>query len=137
MNWTEWLNRLDIDRSPGNLRKFGIILSVLIIILFLMFSWKESRIHWSGLIAALVIVVVSLVIPRAVQIIFVPWMILARAVGFVITQLLLSIIFYVIFTPVGLVMRLVGRDPLRLKRKGSTYWIERDPGDRTDYERMF
>jgi hypothetical protein len=37
--------------------------------------------------------------------------------------------FYVIFTPAGLLLRLFGKDLLRLKydRSAPSYWIRRDP----------
>ena len=40
------------------------------------------------------------------------WMMAARALGFVNSHLLLALVFYLLFTPMGLVMRLVRRDPL-------------------------
>jgi len=41
----------------------------------------------------------------------------------------LAILFYGVFTPIGAVMRLAGKDPLRLKRDpGSpSYWLPRQP----------
>ena len=36
----------------------------------------------------------------------------ARALGYINSHLLLALVFYLLFTPVGLVMRLVRRDPL-------------------------
>jgi hypothetical protein len=37
--------------------------------------------------------------------------------------------FYIVITPMGLIMRLAGRDPLRLQwdAKAASYWIERRP----------
>jgi len=42
---------------------------------------------------------------------------------------LLALFFYSIVTPVGFVMRLLGKDPLRLKYAPAapSYWIDRSP----------
>ena len=41
----------------------------------------------------------------------------------------MGIVFYTTVVPIGLIMRLSGKDPLRLKfdRAARSYWIERDP----------
>jgi hypothetical protein len=40
-----------------------------------------------------------------------------------------GVLFYGVFTPIGLLMRALGKDPLRLARDpaAATYWISRDP----------
>jgi hypothetical protein len=41
----------------------------------------------------------------------------------------MGLVFYTTVTPIGLVRRLLGKDPLRLRwdRDAVTYWIERNP----------
>lgn len=45
------------------------------------------------------------------------------------TPLILAFIFFVVLTPLGLLMRLIGKDLLRLRldRNAASYWIERQP----------
>lgn len=45
------------------------------------------------------------------------------------SPLLLAVIYFLVITPVGFMMRLMGRDSLRLKIDGSadTYWIKKSP----------
>jgi hypothetical protein len=47
----------------------------------------------------------------------------------IVSPIVLGLLFYVVFTPIGVVMRLLGSDLLRLRiDKGATsYWIERTP----------
>ncbi|WP_171032776.1 hypothetical protein [Fodinibius saliphilus] len=44
-----------------------------------------------------------------------------------IEQLVLAILFYVIITPTGLILRLFGYDPLRLKsdKDNTSYWVKK------------
>ena len=48
-------------------------------------------------------------------------------IGWVISHLLLSIIYYLLLTPIGIIMRLVGYDPMKrkLEKKRETYWVTR------------
>jgi len=66
------------------------------------------------------------------------WMGIAFVLGNIVSRLLFSVVFYGLFTPMGLVMRLIGRDPLQLKRpRTRTYWRRvRPAGDREYYQRQ-
>ena len=56
------------------------------------------------------------------------WARLGWALGRVVNPLVLGAIFLLVVTPFALVMRLAGRDALRLReRRADTYWIERQP----------
>lgn len=52
-------------------------------------------------------------------------LLLSRITNPIITALLL----YLVFTPVGFLLRIAGKDPLRLRREpqAASYWIERKP----------
>jgi hypothetical protein len=45
------------------------------------------------------------------------------------TPLIMGLLFFGALTPWAAIMRVAGRDPLRLKRQtgAATYWIERNP----------
>ena len=57
------------------------------------------------------------------------WMAVGRALGWINTRVILTLFFCLVLTPVGLVMRLLGRDPLRLAydRKAASYRQPRAP----------
>jgi len=45
-----------------------------------------------------------------------------------ISPVVLAILFYIVVTPMGLIMRALGKDPLRLRRGTfASYWIAREP----------
>jgi hypothetical protein len=55
------------------------------------------------------------------------WMRLGQLLGMIISPIILAIIFFALFTPYGLVMRLFGRDELRLKLgKRESHWKPRE-----------
>ena len=47
----------------------------------------------------------------------------------VVSPIVMAVVFYSTVVPIGLLMRLVGKDPLRLEldRAARSYWIERTP----------
>jgi hypothetical protein len=64
-------------------------------------------------------------------------MVLAFPIGWTVSRLVLAAVFYGLFTPIGLVFRLMGRDPLarRPPHDVVSYWTEKP--DRADVRRYF
>ena len=60
------------------------------------------------------------------------WMRFGLVLGMVMTPFILGLLYFGIFTPVGLLMRIAGRDELRLKLSlRSSHWKNRRPGELT------
>jgi ABC-type uncharacterized transport system permease subunit len=60
--------------------------------------------------------------------------------GAVMSAVILTLLFYLVITPLGLVMRLVGEDPMRRRFEPElpSYWIRRkSAGPARDYEKQF
>ena len=57
------------------------------------------------------------------------WIKLGVFLGKVVSPISLGVLFYLVFTPLGVAMRLMGKDSLRLKfdPDAQTYWVERIP----------
>ena len=57
------------------------------------------------------------------------WTRLGVLLGKIVSPISLGILFYVVLTPVAIMIRLSGKDPLRLKLDpaGESYWIPRTP----------
>ena len=55
------------------------------------------------------------------------WIRIGLLLGMIISPFVLGILFFVFFTPMAILMKLYGRDELRLKiKKNISYWILRD-----------
>lgn len=67
------------------------------------------------------------------------WMAMAMAISKVTTPIFLGIVYFLVVAPTGLVMRLLGRNPLRREPSGGSYWVKREPGParRSDMNRQF
>lgn len=84
--------------------------------------------------------IATLASSRAGTRLYTGWMYAALPIGWSISHALLALIYYAVLTPIGLVMRLLGNDPMqrRLDRAATTYWSEhRPPADPKRYFRQF
>ncbi len=82
----------------------------------------------------------SLVFPRANWPLYVGLTLVAFPIGFVLSYVILATLFYVVIAPIGLVMRLLGLDPLerRIQRDARSYWVDaRPPRPRSSYFKQF
>ena len=64
----------------------------------------------------------------------------AFPIGWVVSHVLLAIIYYLVMTPIGLIMRVVGYDPMERKwdSQAESYWAKRsDDDDPKRYFRQF
>jgi hypothetical protein len=76
---------------------------------------------------ALVIGVISILIPPAARAIEWIWMKLALGLGWINSRILLSLIYFVFLMPLAWLSRLFTKDPLALKKeKRSTLFVTRD-----------
>jgi hypothetical protein len=61
------------------------------------------------------------------------WMCFGLLLGTIVSPIILGLIFFILFTPIAFIMRLYGRDELRLKlKKKSSHWIKRDVSVQTE-----
>ena len=86
---------------------FGLIMAVAAFF----FGWLYDVVLLYGIGAAFAIT--ALLVPRALTLLYRPWMRLAEALGWLNTRILLILIYYLVVTPIGLVMRLFGRSPIK------------------------
>lgn len=78
----------------------------------------------AGLFLALALVAPSVLAPLNKL-----WAKLGLLLGKIVAPIVMGLLLYLVVTPVGLLLRLFGGDPLRLKfdSKADSYWIKRDP----------
>ena len=87
-------------------------------------------------IAALCLLL-GLLIPKTVLPLYLALTAISLPISYVLSHVLFAIVYYGIITPLGLIFRLMGRDPLerRFDPQASSYWMERSP--QTSVRRYF
>jgi hypothetical protein len=113
------------------LRTFGVSLGVVCLLWAGILWWRghAAAVPWL-LGAAPCLVLLALAAPTALRPIHRVWMPVARAIARVLTWILLTLAYYLVFTPFGVVMRILGKDPLhrRFEPEAATYWEPRNGG---------
>lgn len=127
--------------SQAELRRFGFTVAVPLALLAVLGVWRGHTIL-PAVLGALVVALggIALVAPGVLAPVQRAWMVGAHALGWFNTRVLLGLVYFVVMTPTGIVMRLVGRDPLnRRLRDRPSYWIRRNksPDSRGSMERWF
>ena len=113
---------LQLRPSDRQLRQFGWIAAAALPALA--FLWDR------GLLPLLALGVVSLLFalvwPAGNRPLFIAMSLVSYPIGFVVSHVALAIFFFGILTPVGLLFRLLGRDPLarRFEPDRPSYWVE-------------
>lgn len=119
---------LPINRNPGvrELRAFGRIwFPLFIAMLGGMIWWRAESLTGALVTWSVGAVIAGLVLASAhvARVVFVGLVTLTYPIGLVISTIVLAFMFYVVFTPFGFVMRLFGRDALRLNaRDRASHW---------------
>ena len=119
------MNFQDI-KLPSN-KKFGFFMSFIFglasIYLFYRMWFFEAYIFT---LLAFIFFIVALIRPKYLLFLNKLWMGLGFILGLVIQPIILGLIFFGIFTPIAFLMRVFGRDELRLKLNDtSTFWKNR------------
>jgi Saxitoxin biosynthesis operon protein SxtJ len=127
-----------LSSSEG--RKFGLTVGAVFLVLALISWWRGH-----GIVSAVLgfvgggLSLAGLVLPTWLGPVFQGWMGLARAISRVTTPVFMGIIYFAVIFPTGLIMRMFGRNPLRRKEKGGSFWVPRAPdiGQTRSMKRQF
>ena len=124
--------------TPREGRKFGLTIGAAFVVLAAIGLWRGHVIVPGVLVTlGLLLALGALAIPGRLGPVYQVWMRGAHAISKVTTPVFLSIMYLLVLTPAGLLMRGLGRNPLRHEESGGGYWIMREPGQSTDLDRQF
>lgn len=112
---------------PSN-RKFGFFFTLLFAIsAFYLYCFVDMS--WAFVLASIsfILLIITLVKSQALLPLNKMWMRLGLFLGKITSPIILGLIFFGLFTPIAIMMRLGGRDELRLKFTSKTsHWILRN-----------
>lgn len=113
----------------GSDRSFGIVMACALAAVTLLNAWHSGRLWpWTGGLAALFLAA-GLFRPPLLHPLNLIWLRFGLLLHRVVNPIVMALLFYGTVLPTGLVMRMMGKDLLRLKRQpdADSYWIVRQP----------
>jgi hypothetical protein len=113
----------------GSDRSFGLVMAAVLLAVTSLNAWHSGRLWpWTGGLAGL-LVAAALVRPAILHPLNLLWLKFGLLLHKVVNPIVMALIFYGTVLPTGLVMRMLGKDMLRLKRQPdeASYWIVRQP----------
>ena len=121
------------DIKPSSDRNFGLVISTFFLIVALWPLVHAEPVRWWALGMAAVFALLALLWTAPLAPLNTWWTKIGVLLYKIVSPVVLGLLFYVTVTPIALLMRVLGKDPLRLRRDrmpraiGST---ERPPGPR-------
>ena len=128
LNFHEDLKRAEGIRGSSD-RNFGLVFASVFTVLSLWPLRAGGHVRVPALGAAGLFLVVAFLRPALLHPLNRAWTVLGLLLGRIVNPVMTAILFFMVFIPAGLISRLRGMDPLRLKpaRETDTYWIIRHP----------
>ena len=131
----------NIKSEKSDLRNFGIIVGIILLVISGFLFWKEKESFQIFLAIGIILFLIAISIPAVLKPVYWIWMIFAIILGWFMTRVILSLLFYVIFTSIGLTARFFGKQFLELRwdKSKESYWNFRtnEHLKKENYEKQF
>lgn len=124
----EDLNRAEHIEGSSD-RSFGFVFAVVFIVIAAWPLLSGGGLRWWSMAIAGALALIAVAVPAVLAVPNRLWMKFGLLLGKIVSPIALGILFYGVISPIGVMMRLFGQDPLRLKRdaQAQSYWIAREP----------
>ncbi len=128
MSTHEDFNRELVVKGSSD-RSFGLVFAAVFAVIGLWPLIDGSSPRWWALAIGVVLAAVAIMTPGMLGPANRLWLKIGLRLQRVVNPLITGFVYYLAVTPTGLIMRLLGKDPLRLglDPDATSYWIERKP----------
>ena len=115
----------------GSARGFGAVFAAVFAIIGLLPLWGGGNVRWWSNLVAAAFLAAAIVRPQLLEPLNRLWFRFGLLLGRFIAPVVMTVLFLVTVTPTALLMRALGKDPLRLRidRDAESYWIRRGGPD--------
>lgn len=119
----------ETDVKGSSNRAFGVVFTVVFAIIGLLPLFGGGPVRWWSLMVAGVFLLAALVRPRVLAPLNRLWTRFGLLLHNITNPIIMGLVFFLAVTPTALIMRALGKDPLRRRfdKSAKTYWIDRQP----------
>jgi hypothetical protein len=120
--------RIEEQRTSSE-RTFGLVMAVIFLIVasLPLVHGAIQDLHWWAVIVAAAFATAAIVWSPALRPLNALWLRVGHLLHILISPIVIGLVFFVVVVPTGLLLRVLGRDHLRLRRNPSSpsYWVTR------------
>ena len=111
----------------GSNRSFGIIFSIVFLIIAIWPLLSTSEIRYWSLVISVIFLILGLIKSKILTPLNKIWFKIGITLGNLISPLVMGIVFFLVVTPTSIIMKILGKDLLNLKKNNNkSYWIEKN-----------
>ena len=103
-------------------KQFGIVFSIFFFILLIFFYHKNNTINYYLIIICLSFLIITFTYPSIFHYPNKIWIFFGVLLSKIATPILLSAIYIFLFLPIGLILKISGKDLLKLNYQSKSYW---------------
>ena len=108
-------------------RSFGIIFSIFFFLISVYPFFKNGSIYYWSLIISLIFLILGLLNSKILSPLNFIWFKFGILLGKIISPIVMGIIFFLIVTPISVLLKIFGKDVLKLKyHNKKTYWVDKN-----------
>ena len=108
-------------------KKFGILFFIVFLIISLWPLLNNGQVRYWSLIISSIFLVSAFLFPKPLKPLNKVWIKFGETLGRIIAPIVMSLVFFIVLTPIGIILKIFGKDVLRLKiSKKKTYWLHRN-----------
>lgn len=114
-------------QKKANNRSFGLLFSIIFLIIACWPLLNEESIRLWSLVVSLLFFILGLLDSKILTPLNKSWVKFGELLGSIIAPFIMFIIFFVILTPIGIVLKIFGKDLLKVKKNKTlkSYWISK------------
>lgn len=117
-------------------RSFGLTVGGILALIEAYRLWSNETLDTLGIVLLAIaapLMILGLVYPSILAPLNKAWMKLGLVMFKIVNPLIMFAVYILTIVPIGLIFKMTGKDPLRLKldKGAKSYWIERDPAGPT------
>ena len=115
------------DIKLGSNRSFGIVFSIVFLLIAIYPLINSDGLRVWSLIIAIIFLVLGLINSKILTPLNKLWFKFGILLGRIVSPVIMGLIFFLVVTPIALIMRIIGKDLLNLNfNKEKSYWIEKN-----------
>ena len=117
---------MDNNIKIGSNRSFGIVFFVVFILIGFYPLLKDSNLNIISILIGIIFLILGILNSKFLTPLNKIWFKFGIFLGQIISPIVMGIIFFLVVTPIAFIMRVLGKDVLKLKKNtDNSYWIKK------------